>query len=66
MGTIKSLVAAAVLGMMAGCACGGAPATDPHAQAGPPPAPGVATASEKHGCGSHEGAGCGAVEAQPK
>jgi len=67
MGTKKSLVAAAVLGMMAGIGCGGAQAAaaNPRPLA-PPQATSSAAASDKNGCGNHAGSGCGAVEAQPK
>jgi hypothetical protein len=66
MNSIERLVAAAVLGILAG-ACGAAqPAAKSAQPPGPQPAPQAAVAGDKHACGNHEGAGCGAVEPAPK
>jgi hypothetical protein len=59
---VKSLVAAAVLGIVAGSGCAGAP--PPHAAHAQPPDPQTAKAAptgDKHACGGHDGAGCGAA-----
>jgi hypothetical protein len=64
---VKSLVAAAVLGIIAGTGCAGAQARAATAQ---PPDPQTAAkappAGDKHACGGHDGAGCGAVATPPK
>jgi hypothetical protein len=63
--TMKAIVAAAVLGMMAGAtACGGAPATAKSA-ASAQPDPGDAQAGDKNACGNHPGSACGAVSPPP-
>jgi hypothetical protein len=62
MNDVKSLVAAAVLGILAGSGCAG---QQPRATSAQPPDPQAAAkaaaASDKHACGGHDGAGCGAA-----
>lgn len=61
MNRTKTMVAAAVLGMMAGAAaCGGSQAEAKNPR-GPGPAPTVPMADDKSACGNHDGGSCGAV-----
>ena len=57
----RTMVAAAVLGMLAGAtACGAATQNDVKGDQPPPPGSGAPAASDKSACGNHPGSSCAA------
>jgi hypothetical protein len=61
------MVAAALLGMLAGAAaCGAATQTDVKGAQPPPPGSSAPAAGDKSACGNHPGSSCAAVSAPKK